>query len=420
MPHSRLANLVFFIPPTNNFYISTRPVCSRLLLCVQPGPNPRTRDTAVPVVDINQPRDLTHQRCLMCFDKRICVDHFPQHFHQVDAFFVGKTILDRPRKAEELDRMFDLVFRRLDQGMRFVMLQFEAVLAQPFDTGTFVVTEFRIGGCGIDQQHSCRQVKFVRGVATCVSAASGFVAFEEGLEAIKHVASYHRNDRPANKSPAGAHRRRVGYCPAMNTPSEKARHFPATARNRDVIADVLKRHLPESGTVLEIGSGSGEHCIYFAGLFPHLVWQPSDPDPLNLASIQAWIDAEVPDAPNIRPPLSINASDVILPIDAADAIFCANVIHISPWDATQGLMRNAGSLLPPGGLLYLYGPYRIDGTHTAPSNEAFDGSLRSQNETWGVRDLEDVCAEAEKNGLAFSARVEMPSNNQSVIFTRAG
>jgi SAM-dependent methyltransferase len=206
----------------------------------------------------------------------------------------------------------------------------------------------------------------------------------------------------------------------MNTSSDKARHFPATARNRDVISDVLKRYMPASGTVLEIGSGSGEHSIYFAGLFPHLDWQPSDPDPLNLDSIQAWIDTAMPDAPNIRRPLPINASDVILPIDAADVVICTNVIHISPWDATEGLMRNAGALLPPGGILYLYGPYKIDGKHTASSNESFDLSLRSQNKSWGVRDLEDVCAEAEKNGLVFADRIEMPSNNQSVIFRKPG
>ena len=202
----------------------------------------------------------------------------------------------------------------------------------------------------------------------------------------------------------------------MNIPPDKARHFPATARNRDVIADVLKRYLPATGTVLEIASGSGEHSVYFAGLFPDLRWQPSDPDPLNLESIAAWGEAAALD--NLSPPLPINASDIILPIDAADAMMCINMIHISPWDATEGLMRNAAKLLPPGAPLYLYGPYRIGGTHTAPSNEAFDGSLRSQNETWGVRDLEDVCAEAEKNGLSFVERVDMPSNNQSVIFRK--
>ena len=209
-----------------------------------------------------------------------------------------------------------------------------------------------------------------------------------------------------------------GYDGRMETPSDKARHFPATARNRDAIADVLKRCLPATGTVLEIGSGSGEHSIYFAGLFPGLRWQPSDPDPLNLESIAAWRDAAGKD--NLCPPLAINASDVILPIDSADAMMCINVIHISPWDATEGLMRNAARLLPTDAPLYLYGPYRIAGAHTAPSNEAFDASLRSQNETWGVRDLEDVCAEAKKNGLEFIERVEMPSNNQSVIFRKAG
>jgi hypothetical protein len=202
----------------------------------------------------------------------------------------------------------------------------------------------------------------------------------------------------------------------MKAPSEKARHFPATARNRDVIADVLKRFLPATGTVLEIGSGSGEHSIYFAGLFRNLRWQPSDPDPLNLESIAAWREATGND--NLCAPLQINASDVVLPIDVADAMMCINVIHISPWDATEGLMRNAAKLLPAGAPLYLYGPYRIDGAHTAPSNEAFDASLRSQNETCGVRDLEDVCAEASKNGLDFVERIGMPSNNQSVIFRK--
>lgn len=204
----------------------------------------------------------------------------------------------------------------------------------------------------------------------------------------------------------------------MNTPSEKARHFPATARNRDVIADVLRDYLPDTGTVLEIGSGSGEHSVYFAGLFPGLIWQPSDPDPLNLDSIQAWIEAAAGQAGNVCPPLSINASDVILPLEAADAIMCVNVVHISPWDATEGLMRIAGRLLAPGGILYMYGPYKINGAHTAPSNESFDRSLRAQNETWGVRELEEICVEAEKNGLSFIEKIAMPSNNYSVVFRK--
>ncbi|MEE2996800.1 MAG: DUF938 domain-containing protein [Pseudomonadota bacterium] len=204
----------------------------------------------------------------------------------------------------------------------------------------------------------------------------------------------------------------------MDLPSEKARHFPATERNRDAIADVLSQILPAAGTVLEIGSGSGEHVFYFSKLFPDLTWQPSDPDPLNLQSIRAWGDFAA--RANLQLPLSINASDITLPIESAVAIICINVIHISPWDATEGLMRNASRLLPPGGPLYMYGPYKIGGTHTAPSNEAFDRSLRDQNKTWGVRDLDSVVAEAQKNGLAFTQRVEMPANNQSLLFIKTG
>lgn len=203
----------------------------------------------------------------------------------------------------------------------------------------------------------------------------------------------------------------------MDLPSGKARHFPATTRNRVAIADVLTRILPTSGTVLEIGSGSGEHALYFSGRFPDLIWQPSDPDPLNIQSIQAW--AKSAQRPNLRAPLSINASDVLMPIKAVSAVICINVIHISPWDATEGLMRNAANILPPGGPLYLYGPYRINGSHTAESNATFDQSLRQQNCKWGVRDLEAVVSEAETNEMAFVERVVMPANNQSVIFKRS-
>lgn len=198
----------------------------------------------------------------------------------------------------------------------------------------------------------------------------------------------------------------------------QARHFPATARNREAIRDVLNTYLPKTGTVLEIGSGSGEHALYFSEVFPDLTWQPTDPDPLNLASIQAWQDALPEARENLLTPLSLNASDVIMPVERADAVLCINVIHISPWDATVGLLRNAASLLPRGGIVYLYGPYRVKGAHTATSNEAFDRQLRSENETWGVRDLEDVTAEAERNGLSMVTTREMPANNLSVVFRR--
>jgi hypothetical protein len=107
-----------------------------------------------------------------------------------------------------------------------------------------------------------------------------------------------------------------------------------------------------------------------------------------------------------------------MPLEAADAIMCVNVVHISPWDATEGLMRIAGRLLALGGILYMYGPYKIDGAHTAPSNETFDRSLRAQNDTWGVRDLEEICVEAEKNGLTYVEKIAMPSNNYSVVFRK--
>lgn len=203
----------------------------------------------------------------------------------------------------------------------------------------------------------------------------------------------------------------------MQTPPN-ARHFPATARNREPIREVLARHLPPRGTVLEIASGSGEHAIYFAHCFPDLTWQPSDPDPLNLTSIRAWIDGTSPAAKNILPPLTLNASDVVLPVARADTVLCVNMIHIAPWDAAEGLMRNAAALLPSGGPLILYGPFSVDGAHTAPSNEAFDRQLRAENGTWGIRDLADVTAEAERNGLGFVETVEMPANNLSVVFRK--
>ena len=205
----------------------------------------------------------------------------------------------------------------------------------------------------------------------------------------------------------------------MTEPPPGARHFPATARNRTFIRDVLERHLPIHGTVLEIGSGSGEHAVYFAGCFPSLVWQPSDPDPLNIASTRAWIASLPEGGANLREPLAINASDRVLPIDRADAVLCINVIHISPWDATEGLMRNAAALLPANGVLYLYGPFIVDGRPTAPSNEAFDRQLRSQNETWGIRNLADVIREAAANGLVLDETADMPANNLSVVFRKS-
>ncbi|GAO40765.1 hypothetical protein SCH01S_51_00980 [Sphingomonas changbaiensis NBRC 104936] len=197
-------------------------------------------------------------------------------------------------------------------------------------------------------------------------------------------------------------------------PNPHARHAPATARNREPILAVLRDSLPTSGLILEIASGTGEHVRFFAESFPQLEWQPSDPDPDALSSIAAWSEG----VPNIRPPLQLDARDPDWPIAAADAMLCINMVHISPWAATEGLFAGAARLLPPGAPLYLYGPYRRTAMPTAPSNEAFDESLKARDPAWGLRQLDDVIALAERVGLRFERLVEMPANNLSVIFRR--
>lgn len=189
---------------------------------------------------------------------------------------------------------------------------------------------------------------------------------------------------------------------------------PAVARNRDAILEVLRPRLPATGLVLEIASGTGEHVAHFARALPHLMWQPSDPAPQARASIAAWSAAE--GRSNIRPPLALDAAAIDWPLAQADAIICINMIHISPWEATLGLMRGAGRLLPPGGLLYLYGPFRRAGVPTAPSNEAFDADLRQRDSRWGLRELEAVAACAAVHHLALDEVVDMPANNLSVTF----
>jgi SAM-dependent methyltransferase len=195
------------------------------------------------------------------------------------------------------------------------------------------------------------------------------------------------------------------------------RSAPATERNRAPIAAVLRDELPERGVLLEIAAGTGEHAIWFSGLFPGLVWRPTDPDPSALESIRAW-RAEAGGG-NLLEPLRLDASAEDWPVSAADAILCVNMIHISPWRATRGLMGGAGRLLAGGGPLILYGPYRRAEKPTAPSNEAFDESLKARNPEWGLRDLEAVEAEAAKHGLALRRIVEMPANNLTLVF-RAG
>ncbi len=197
---------------------------------------------------------------------------------------------------------------------------------------------------------------------------------------------------------------------------EAKRHAPATQRNRDAIADVLRDILPRQGTVLEIASGTGEHMVHFAERFPQLTWQPSDYDAAGLASIAAW-SAEAALA-NILPPVQLDASAPVWPVTNVDAILCINMVHIAPWSATVGLMAGSGRVLPRDGLLYLYGPYREHGVPTAPSNEDFDLSLKSRNPDWGLRSLEDVTALASEHGLIREARISMQANNLSLVFRK--
>lgn len=205
------------------------------------------------------------------------------------------------------------------------------------------------------------------------------------------------------------------WMPGDGDPAAK-RHAPATLRNRDAIAAVLADWLPETGMVLEVASGSGEHVVHFAAVFPHLDWQPSDPDPAGLTSIAAY-RAEAGLA-NIAPPRALDASAPAWPIDRVDAVLCINMVHISPWEATLGLFAGAARLLAAGAPLILYGPYIEPDVHTAASNLAFDASLRARDPAWGLRDTDIVKAAATDAGFAFAERRAMPANNLVLLFRR--
>ena len=199
-------------------------------------------------------------------------------------------------------------------------------------------------------------------------------------------------------------------------------HFPATARNREAIAEVLEPLLPQRGLVLEIASGSGEHLCHFQQQFaashPLLRWQGSDPDPLHRCSLQAWADAL--DLKAMEEPLDLDATAVPWPALDPALILCINMIHIAPWAACQGLLAEAGRQLPKGGQLVLYGPFVEPSVPTSPSNEAFDASLRSRDPSWGLRSLEQVSALAASHGLQLSGRWAMPANNLTVAYRHSG
>lgn len=194
------------------------------------------------------------------------------------------------------------------------------------------------------------------------------------------------------------------------------RDAPATRRNREPILAVLRAVLPPRGTVLEIASGTGQHVAYFAQALPGLTWQPSDPSPEARASIAAW--AGEARLANLRPPLAVDASTGQFGLADLAGILAINMLHIATWSAAEGLMAGASGALAPDGVLYLYGPYKRSGRHTAPSNAGFDDDLRGQDPAWGVRDLEAVVALAGAAGLALDRLVDMPANNLSVVFRR--
>lgn len=203
----------------------------------------------------------------------------------------------------------------------------------------------------------------------------------------------------------------------MRLESDQRRSAPAVARNRDPILDVLRKALPATGTVLEIASGTGEHAVHFARALPALTWQPSDPSPEARASIAAWRAAA--GLANLLSPIAVDAEAAEWPLARADAVIAINMVHISPWAATAGLLAHAARLLPPGGPLYLYGPYRRDGHPFAPSNAAFDADLKARNPAWGIRAVEDVADAAAGQGLALAEIVAMPANNLSLLFRRS-
>jgi hypothetical protein len=211
------------------------------------------------------------------------------------------------------------------------------------------------------------------------------------------------------------------------TPQDARQYAPATERNREAILEVLLKVLPSSGTVLEIASGTGEHAVYFASRLIDYMWLPTDANPQARASIVAWTEHN--GCLNVYPPLELDAREAVWAVEKETvtqlpnnspivAIVNINMIHISAWSACLGLMAGAGRILPVGGILYLYGPFKQGGEHTALSNAAFDEYLRIQNPEWGVRNLDDVVAAARLEHLSLQQAYQMPANNLSVVFER--
>jgi hypothetical protein len=209
-------------------------------------------------------------------------------------------------------------------------------------------------------------------------------------------------------------RRPVEWQPTQS--ADPRRFAPSAPRNRDPIFEVLLPLLPERGTVLEVAAGSGQHAAYFASKLPSIDWVPSDRDAECLASIAAW--AAIDRSVNLWPPIFLDTTQEMWPITRAHAVVNINMVHIAPFTACQGLMRGAARVLLEGGFLYMYGPYKIGGRHTSAGNEAFDEHLRQEDKTWGIRDVDEVAAEAAFRGLELESQVVMPANNLSLVFRK--
>ena len=198
--------------------------------------------------------------------------------------------------------------------------------------------------------------------------------------------------------------------------SDVRRNAPAAARNRDPILGILRRHLPELGLILEVASGTGEHVVHFAAAMPGLTFQPSDPPAEARSSTDAWVREMR--LPNVRAAIELDVTPAAWPIDEAAGLICINMIHIAPWPATEGMLRGASSVLPAGGPLVLYGPFREGGRHTALSNQAFDKDLRLRNPNWGMRGIEDVAQLASSMGFSAPEIEHMPANNLVLVFCK--
>ena len=204
---------------------------------------------------------------------------------------------------------------------------------------------------------------------------------------------------------------------------DKRLFFSATNRNKEFIGDVLSRILNKGGLILEIGSGSGEHGVFFQKRFPEIIWQTSDPDLIHRKSINSWIEYEEL-GKKMPKPLDLDVEKIPweIPFDlvhSLQGIVSINMIHIAKWSCTIALFKEAGKLLKKGKFLILYGPFKIGNNHTSQSNYLFDNSLKMQNDLWGIRNVEQVTEEAKKNGFFKEDIITMPANNFSIIYRKA-